>query len=127
MTTVDGKLSFLLCNQSSRASLRKLPFLPYQPRAHARRALLPCCEFSYPVMSVIDLDSALNYIEGLRSARVALKPKPRWQGEHWCRPSLWHFSYSVYTFVTKRLGVAGKRRGRLNAAKPPVPALPSAR
>jgi transposase len=34
---------------------------------------------------------------------------------------------SVYAFVTKRLGVAGKRRERLNAAKPPVPAPPSAR
>ena len=34
---------------------------------------------------------------------------------------------SVYAFVTKRLGVAGKRRTRLNAAKPPVPAPPSAR
>ncbi len=29
--------------------------------------------------------------------------------------------------MTKRLGVAGKRRERLNAAKPPVPAPPSAR
>jgi transposase len=34
---------------------------------------------------------------------------------------------SVYAFVMKRLGVAGKRRDRLNAAKPPVLALPSAR
>jgi transposase len=34
---------------------------------------------------------------------------------------------SVYQFVTKRLGAAGKRRERLNAAKPPVPAPPSAR
>jgi len=34
---------------------------------------------------------------------------------------------SVYEFVTKRLGAAGKRRERLNAAKPPVPAPPSAR
>jgi transposase len=33
---------------------------------------------------------------------------------------------SVYEFVTKRLGTAGKRRERLNAAGPPVPA-PSAR
>jgi transposase len=34
---------------------------------------------------------------------------------------------SVYEFVTKRLGAAGKRRERLNAAQPPVPAPPSAR
>ena len=34
---------------------------------------------------------------------------------------------SVYAFVTKRLGAAGKKRERLNAAKPPVPAPPSAR
>jgi transposase len=34
---------------------------------------------------------------------------------------------SVYEFVAKRLGAAGKRRERLNAAKPPVPAPPSAR
>jgi transposase len=34
---------------------------------------------------------------------------------------------SVYEFVTKRLGAAGKRRERLNAAEPPVPARPSAR
>jgi transposase len=34
---------------------------------------------------------------------------------------------SVYEFVTKRVGAAGKRRERLNAAKPPVPAPPSAR
>jgi transposase len=34
---------------------------------------------------------------------------------------------SVYEFVTKRLGAAGKRRERLNAAEPPVPAPPSAR
>jgi transposase len=34
---------------------------------------------------------------------------------------------SVYGFVTKRLGASGKRRERLNAAKPPVPAPPSAR
>jgi transposase len=34
---------------------------------------------------------------------------------------------SVYEFVTKRLGAAGKRRERLNAVKPPVPAPPSAR
>lgn len=34
---------------------------------------------------------------------------------------------SVYAFVTKRLGVAGQRRERLNAAQPPVPAPPSAR
>ena len=34
---------------------------------------------------------------------------------------------SVYEFVTKRLGATGKRRERLNAAKPPVPAPPSAR
>jgi transposase len=34
---------------------------------------------------------------------------------------------SVYEFVTKRLGAAGKCRERLNAAKPPVPAPPSAR
>jgi transposase len=34
---------------------------------------------------------------------------------------------SVYQFVTKRLGAAGKRRERLNAAEPPVPARPSAR
>jgi transposase len=34
---------------------------------------------------------------------------------------------SVYEFVTKRLGAAGKRRDRLNAAQPPVPARPSAR
>jgi transposase len=34
---------------------------------------------------------------------------------------------SVYEFVTKRLGAAGKRRERLNAAQPPVPAPPSTR
>jgi transposase len=34
---------------------------------------------------------------------------------------------SVYEFVTKRLGAAGKPRERLNAAEPPVPAPPSAR
>src|SRR4051812_47727631 len=34
---------------------------------------------------------------------------------------------SVYDFVTKRLAAAGKRRQRLNAAKPAVPAPPSAR
>jgi transposase len=34
---------------------------------------------------------------------------------------------TVYQFVTKRLGAAGKRRERLNAAEPPVPARPSAR
>jgi transposase len=34
---------------------------------------------------------------------------------------------SVYAFVTKRLGSAGMRRDRLNAAAPPVPAPPSAR
>jgi transposase len=34
---------------------------------------------------------------------------------------------SVYEFVTKRLGAAGKRRDRLNAAEPPAPARPSAR
>jgi transposase len=34
---------------------------------------------------------------------------------------------SVYKLVTKRLGAAGKRRDRLNAAEPPVPAPPSAR
>jgi transposase len=34
---------------------------------------------------------------------------------------------SVYAFVTKRLGAAGKRRERLNAADPPVPRPPSAR
>ena len=34
---------------------------------------------------------------------------------------------SVYAFVTKRLGVAWKRRERLNAAQPPVPPPPSAR
>ena len=34
---------------------------------------------------------------------------------------------SVYEFVTKRLGAAGKRRERLNAVEPPVPARPSAR
>jgi transposase len=34
---------------------------------------------------------------------------------------------SVYAFVTKRLGAAGKRRERLNAAVPPVPRPPSAR
>jgi transposase len=34
---------------------------------------------------------------------------------------------SVYAFVTKRLGLAGKRRERLNAAKLPVSAPPSAR
>jgi transposase len=34
---------------------------------------------------------------------------------------------SVYEFVTKRLGAAGKQRERLNAAKPPIPAPPSAR
>jgi transposase len=34
---------------------------------------------------------------------------------------------SVYEFVAKRLGAAGKRRERRNAARPPVPARPSAR
>jgi transposase len=34
---------------------------------------------------------------------------------------------SVYAFVTKRLGAAGMRRERRNAAEPPVPAPPSAR
>jgi transposase len=34
---------------------------------------------------------------------------------------------SVYRLVTKRLGAAGKRRDRLNAAEPAVPAPPSAR
>jgi transposase len=34
---------------------------------------------------------------------------------------------SVYAFVMKRLGAAGKRRERLNAADPPVPRPPSAR
>jgi transposase len=34
---------------------------------------------------------------------------------------------SVYEFVTKRLGAAGKRRERLNAAEPPTPTRPSAR
>src|SRR5262249_58310725 len=34
---------------------------------------------------------------------------------------------SVYAFVTKRLGAAGKKRDRRNAAEPPVPAPPSAR
>jgi transposase len=34
---------------------------------------------------------------------------------------------SVWEFVTKRLGAAGKRRERLNAAKPAVPPPPSAR
>jgi transposase len=34
---------------------------------------------------------------------------------------------SVYALVTKRLGAAGIRRDRLNAADPPVPAPPSAR
>jgi transposase len=34
---------------------------------------------------------------------------------------------SVYTFVTKRLGAAGKKRERRNAATPPVPRPPSAR
>ena len=34
---------------------------------------------------------------------------------------------SVYAFVTKRLGAAGKKRERLNAAAPPVPRPPSAR
>jgi transposase len=34
---------------------------------------------------------------------------------------------SAYEFVTKRLGAAGKRRERINAAQPPVPARPSAR
>ena len=34
---------------------------------------------------------------------------------------------SVYAFVTKRLGAAGRKRGRRNAADPPVPAPPSAR
>jgi transposase len=34
---------------------------------------------------------------------------------------------SVYAFVTKRLGAAGKKRERHNAADPPVPAPPSAR
>jgi transposase len=39
-----------------------------------------------------------------------------------------HGSYGcVHAFVTKRLGAAGKKRGRLNAATPPVPRLPSAR
>lgn len=36
-------------------------------------------------------------------------------------------SYGVYAFVTKRLGAAGKKRGRLNAATPPGPRPPSAR
>jgi hypothetical protein len=34
---------------------------------------------------------------------------------------------SVYAFVTKRLGAAGKKRERLNAAAPPAPRPPSAR
>jgi len=34
---------------------------------------------------------------------------------------------SVYEFVTKRLGAAGIRRERLNAAEPPAPPPPSAR
>jgi len=34
---------------------------------------------------------------------------------------------SVWEFVTKRLGAAGKRRDRLNAVKPPVLPPPSAR
>ena len=34
---------------------------------------------------------------------------------------------SVYAFVTKRLGAAGKKRDRRNAADTPVPAPPSAR
>jgi transposase len=34
---------------------------------------------------------------------------------------------SVYAFVTKRLGAAGRKRERLNAATPPVPRPPSAR
>jgi transposase len=34
---------------------------------------------------------------------------------------------SVYEFVTKRLGAAGKRRERRNAAEPPAPSRPSAR
>jgi transposase len=34
---------------------------------------------------------------------------------------------SVYDFVTRRLGAAGKRRERRNAAQPPAPAPPSAR
>ena len=34
---------------------------------------------------------------------------------------------SVYEFATKRLGAVGKRRERLNAAQPPIPAPPSAR
>jgi transposase len=34
---------------------------------------------------------------------------------------------SVYAFVTKRLGAAGKKRERLNAATPQVPRPPSAR
>jgi transposase len=34
---------------------------------------------------------------------------------------------SVYAFVTKRLGAAGKKRDRRNAADPPAPAPPSAR
>jgi transposase len=34
---------------------------------------------------------------------------------------------SVYEFVTKRLGAAGKQHERLNSARPPVPAPPSAR
>ena len=34
---------------------------------------------------------------------------------------------SVYAFVMKRLGAAGKQRERLNAADPPVPRPPSAR
>jgi transposase len=34
---------------------------------------------------------------------------------------------TVYAFVTKRLGAAGKRRERLNAAAPPAPKPPSAR
>jgi transposase len=34
---------------------------------------------------------------------------------------------SVYALVAKRLGAAGKKRGRLNAADPPAPRPPSAR
>jgi transposase len=34
---------------------------------------------------------------------------------------------SVYDFVTKRLGAAGKKRDRRNAAEPPAPRPPSAR
>jgi transposase len=34
---------------------------------------------------------------------------------------------SVRRYVTKRLGVAGKKRERINAAKPPVPPPPSAK